>query len=188
MKDVDGTTNLENVEVTAYNSRTGEWIKESGRVLTNAAGEYTLDAANFVVNGWVTGDVLYVIFTKTGATDQNGVAGVRKYMEYRVTISGASGTRNANMHWGEAFLGNTHVRAVSAANHTATAGRVDIYERNGDSKRISLEVPANNTTPYDNHSDDGIWFRGGCAVIYSSDTITSSLPDFEVTVKTNDTK
>ena len=43
VNDLDGSTLVENINVDAYNSNTGEWIKV--KATSNSIGEYVLDAA-----------------------------------------------------------------------------------------------------------------------------------------------
>ena len=85
IKDVDNSTVLKDVIVTAYNETKNEEITVTST--TNSSGEYTLDLANFPTD-YENGDTIILKATKSG-TD--------KIKEYRFTIDTGEGSEEKNL-------------------------------------------------------------------------------------------
>lgn len=83
--DVDGSTALRGATVTLRNLNTNEYLAAAKTVVTNAAGEYTLDAANFTTD-YIDGDPIQVLAFKSP-----GYFGIYNTV---IDLSAASETRN----------------------------------------------------------------------------------------------
>jgi len=181
INDVDGSTVLENVRVTAFNSNTNEWMIGKGAISSNSLGEYTIDLANFS-SGYTDNDVIFIL----------AYIGKYKSMEYRITVDTAIGstTQTIIMHWQEYFVAPTddliqvtRLRAYSASNNHTSALTVDLYARKDDVLRKRIRIQANDEADTF-FGGLGIDFEGGIAVIHGDDTADRT----QVTMKTDDTR
>lgn len=161
--DLDGTTVLVGAKVTAHDSTTHDWIKSDAIVTTNALGEYTLDLNNFQ-KGYSNADKIQIVVYDTNHT---------KCGEARHTVNTVVGSleQDLYMHSGEPVFDNTYVNGGVVTNDSASAIRVDFYDRYNDVIIFSVKCGANTSilVPSD-PSKRGIFFQGGVCRICGTET------------------
>lgn len=165
VKDVDGSTVLENIIVTAYDFNTKEYISS----VTNSSGEYMLDLAN-LTSGYSNGDVIYL----TAIT--NNTSNIKKYEHYRTTVSTSNGLEEKNLTLRVGtdpvlppakrnFGGYVNLLSGYISETAGTARYITLREAATD-LRIGgiINVAANGTTNW-HHSKYGLQYAGGIYVL-----------------------
>lgn len=157
----DGTTAVVGATVTAFDVTKQKWIEPTKIATTNAAGEYTLDAAD-INGGYDNGDEIQIV-----------VIGTRVTGDERHTIDTDVGSHEKDIiiRHGVAHCGGVHAKCIVVSNSTESTKPmyVDLYNRSETSRILRIWCEAGQTEVV-SIPDRGMWFKGGICVEYEDDT------------------